>query len=134
MNLGFYFCLMIPSFSNAIESSTIAAQGMKDLTQNTSLNSLNVTYSTPLNVTNSNSTIGSSVFENTDMLYRGFYVFLGVTILVVLYFGIKTYRTKQRPSRSYGLIASRGETIELNPLDSDSEDDFTVFENRKLTS
>lgn len=94
MNLGFYFCLIVSYISCAKlqELSKNVTEALKAGTQNSSLETLNATFSTPLNATSFNSTHGPSIFENTDMLYRGFYVFLGVTTLVVIYFGIKTYR------------------------------------------
>ena len=34
----------------------------------------------------------NSLISNTDMLKRGFYVLIAVGLIVVLYFGIRTYR------------------------------------------
>lgn len=99
-----------------------------------------LTTSLPLNTTltnlKNNATIQDGswlhAMKDTAMLKRGMYVLIAVTLIIVLYFGVKTYRSRSRSTRSYGLLASRGETIELNPLNSDSEDDYTVFEAKKL--
>ncbi|XP_078491874.1 protein FAM174C [Ciona intestinalis] len=66
--------------------------------------------------------------DNYPMLKRGFYVVLVAMSLMMVYMVVKFYRTKKRKTKRYGLLGSKNENIELNALQSDSEDDYTVFE------
>nr|XP_002128204.1 uncharacterized protein LOC100179198 [Ciona intestinalis] len=66
--------------------------------------------------------------NNYPMLKRGFYVMLVAMSLMMVYMVVKYYRTKKRKTKRYGLLGSKNENIELNALQSDSEDDYTVFE------
>lgn len=72
---------------------------------------------------------------NKDMLMRTFYVLLGVTSIVIIYFVIRAWRSKRRysKSRKYGLITSSGADLEMEPLDQDVDDDdeMTMFERHK---
>nr|CAB3262273.1 uncharacterized protein LOC100179198 [Phallusia mammillata] len=78
-------------------------------------------------------TVVSWTKENMGMLKRGFYVLLVLTAIIALYFGVRIYRTRNRKVKKYGLLSSGGgERIGLNPIDSDSEDDYTVFETKTL--
>lgn len=70
---------------------------------------------------------------NTGAMIRGFYVFLGLSLLTIFYFLYKTYRLRngtQPPTqvRKYGVLTKRGDVEMLPlPLDDDDEDD-TVFD------
>ncbi|KAL4227846.1 hypothetical protein ACF0H5_013284 [Mactra antiquata] len=97
------------------------------------------------NVTNVNNTSDNDmkgapgwyqkVVENKGMLMRTFYVLIGVTSIVVIYFVIRAWRTRRRhnKSRKYGLITSSGADLEMEPLDQDNDDDdeMTMFERRR---
>lgn len=92
----------------------------------------------------SNTTIIKQTIDNSDMpkikdnvdsgaMIRGFYVFLGLSLLTIFYFLFKTYRLRngsQPPTqvRKYGVLTRRGDVEMLPlPLDDDDEDD-TVFD------
>ncbi|ELU13339.1 hypothetical protein CAPTEDRAFT_219076 [Capitella teleta] len=73
---------------------------------------------------------------NKLMLMRAFYVLLGVTLIVVVYFAVRTIRWRSRNNRikRYGLLSQNDDRLEMQPLDQDDddEDDMTVFDiNRK---
>ncbi|CAK8680268.1 uncharacterized protein LOC143463550 [Clavelina lepadiformis] len=72
------------------------------------------------------------ISRNSAMLKRAFYVFVAVGAILMVYFGIRLYRSKKRRVKSYGLLHSSGENYELNPLNVDSDDDYTVFEAKSL--
>ncbi|KAL5004075.1 hypothetical protein ScPMuIL_017531 [Solemya velum] len=63
--------------------------------------------------------------ENKDMLMRTFYVLLGVTSIVIVYFAFRAWRLRRRRSKSrkYGLITGRGSDLEMAPLDQDDDED-----------
>jgi len=65
-------------------------------------------------------------------LLRGFYVFLGLSALTMIYFLFRSYRLRHgsQPSttvRKYGITARRSD-MEMRPLELDDEDDDTLFE------
>ncbi|KAK4884572.1 hypothetical protein RN001_000843 [Aquatica leii] len=65
-------------------------------------------------------------------LLRGFYVFLGLSIITVFYFVYRSYRLRHgsQPSttvKKYGITARRSD-MEMRPLELDDEDDDTLFE------
>lgn len=62
-------------------------------------------------------------------LLRSFYVLMGLSGLVALYFLIRAFRLKKPQRRSYGLLANTEDPNEMAILDSDEE---TVFETRNL--
>ncbi|XP_061174077.1 membrane protein FAM174A-like [Saccostrea echinata] len=71
--------------------------------------------------------------ENKGMFMRAFYVLIGITAIVVVYFGVRAWRVrrKRNKSKKYGLITGRGADYEMAPLDADDDDDdedTTVFE------
>jgi len=124
---------MLGCHGNPITTTAVAAVPVimaNNLTTTTTVASSNT------NATSDHTLLDGSPWQNyvnnTGMMKRGMYVLLSFGLIVVLYFGIKTYRTRNRPARTYGLLASRGETIELNPLESDSDEDCTVFEAKSL--
>ncbi|KAH3837724.1 hypothetical protein DPMN_111125 [Dreissena polymorpha] len=110
-------------------------------TSGTSPSTPNSPKTTTNNSTKANTTDQVSVGDNTfmkilnnkGMLYRTFIVLAVVTFIIVLYFGIKYWRTRRRhnKSRKYGLITSSGD-LEMEPLDGDDdEDDNTMFDRTK---
>ncbi|MEE6487578.1 hypothetical protein FKM82_014945 [Ascaphus truei] len=63
-------------------------------------------------------------------LQRAFYVLIGVSLLAVLYFIIRTMRLKKKPQRKkYGLLSDYDENMEMGSLDSDEE---KIFEARNI--
>ncbi|KAB0803966.1 hypothetical protein PPYR_00936 [Photinus pyralis] len=65
-------------------------------------------------------------------LLRGFYVFIGLSAVVVFYFVYRSYRLRngaQAPStvRKYGVTARRSD-LEMRRLELDDDDDDTIFE------
>lgn len=91
-----------------------------------------LTSTVPLNGTTTK-TIFESIKDNKDMLMRAFYVLIGVTAIVMIYFGVRAWRLrrKRNKTKKYGLIAGRGADYEMAPLDADDDDDdedTTVFE------
>ncbi|XP_062614321.1 membrane protein FAM174-like [Saccostrea cucullata] len=86
---------------------------------------------------NGTENVGDGTFfnfkENKGMLMRAFYVLIGLTAIVVVYFGVRAWRVrrKRNKSKKYGLITGRGADYEMAPLDADDDDDdedTTVFE------
>ncbi|KXJ20266.1 membrane protein FAM174 [Exaiptasia diaphana] len=71
--------------------------------------------------------------DNKGLLKRMLYVAIGFSVIVALYFIVKTIRTKARKSKSkkYGMIYSSGD-VEMQPLEDndDEEDDMTVFDRK----
>jgi len=66
-------------------------------------------------------------------LMRAFYVLLGVTAIVIVYFVIRAWRTKKKSkssSRKYGLLNTRDDRMEMRRLeeDVDEEDDNMLFD------
>uniref|UniRef100_A0A1B6DK16 Uncharacterized protein n=1 Tax=Clastoptera arizonana TaxID=38151 RepID=A0A1B6DK16_9HEMI len=61
----------------------------------------------------------------------GFYIFAGLSALIIFYFVIKALRLRRRRSkvRRYGILTSH-EDVELSPLENgdDDDEDSTVFD------
>lgn len=98
---------------------------------------VNTTAVAPLTSTSNDTAKGKTIMEtikdNKDMLMRAFYVLIGVTAIVVIYFGVRAWRLrrKRNKTKKYGLITGRGADYEMAPLDADDDDDdedTTVFE------
>lgn len=98
---------------------------------------VNTTAVAPLTSTSNDTvkekTIMETIKDNKDMLMRAFYVLIGVTAIVVIYFGVRAWRLrrKRNKTKKYGLISGRGADYEMAPLDADDDDDdedTTVFE------
>lgn len=72
------------------------------------------------------------VQNNKGILERTLYVLLVITVIVVLYFLVKTIRLRRRKSktRRYGVLNTNDrDNLEMTPLDQEDEDeDMTVFE------
>eukprot|EP00079_Xenopus_tropicalis_P025899 XP_012819506.1 PREDICTED: uncharacterized membrane protein C19orf24 homolog isoform X1 [Xenopus tropicalis] len=67
---------------------------------------------------------------NVQMVQRAFYVLIGISLLAVLYFIIRTLRLKKKPiKKKYGLLSDYDENMEMGSLDSDEE---KIFEARSL--
>lgn len=69
---------------------------------------------------------------NTGALMRGFYVFVGLSVLVMAYIVFRSFRfnkTRAQMVRKYGVLAHR-QDVEMRPLPLDEEDDedTTVFD------
>lgn len=61
---------------------------------------------------------------------RGFYVFVGLGAIVVMYIVVRTVRLRRKKTtvRKYGILASR-EDVEMTPLGADDdEEDMTLFD------
>jgi len=73
----------------------------------------------------------SDLYEK-GTIKRAFYVLIGITGIVVIYFIVRTVKSRRRRSKSkkYGVISMPGnDDLEMAPLDADDdEDDVTVFE------
>ncbi|XP_044740382.1 uncharacterized protein LOC123301615 [Chrysoperla carnea] len=75
----------------------------------------------------------ANISLTADTFIRGFYVFMGFGIIVLVYMGIKTIRVNQPPTpdttvRKYGIKAKRGD-LEMLPLPlAEDEDDDTLFD------
>lgn len=73
----------------------------------------------------------NSVKANQGMLTRTMYVLIGITAIILLYFGVRMLRLRMRRSKPkrYGVISTRGTDLEMTPLDQeDDEDDSTLFD------
>ncbi|KAF2884235.1 hypothetical protein ILUMI_21927 [Ignelater luminosus] len=65
-------------------------------------------------------------------LLRGFYVFVGLSVVIMMYFIFRSYRLRHgsQPSttvRKYGVTARRSD-MEMRPLELEEDDDDTLFE------
>ncbi|XP_075061843.1 protein FAM174C isoform X2 [Mixophyes fleayi] len=71
-----------------------------------------------------------SFWNNFEMMQRAFYVLIGISLLAVLYFVIRTCSLKKKPQRKkYGLLSDYDENMEMASLDSDEE---KIFEARSI--
>ncbi|XP_053321031.1 protein FAM174C [Spea bombifrons] len=69
-------------------------------------------------------------WNNFQVMQRAFYVLIGVSVLAVLYFVIRTVRLKKKPLRKkYGLLSDYDENMEMGSLDSDEE---KIYEAKSL--
>lgn len=69
-------------------------------------------------------------------LGRGIWVAAGISLLVIMYIGWKTYRQRNKRVpmvRKYGIRARRSD-IEMEPLQSDDEEDETVFDMKNVNN
>ncbi|CAD5122551.1 DgyrCDS10966 [Dimorphilus gyrociliatus] len=60
------------------------------------------------------------------VVWRSFFVFIGLAAIVLIYFGIRAIRLKRKKSRKYGVLTNTD--MELTPLDAEDEDDMTLFD------
>ncbi|KAK1125399.1 hypothetical protein K0M31_005767 [Melipona bicolor] len=75
---------------------------------------------------------GHATSLNAGALKRGFYVFVGLSVLVLAYIMFRSFRlnkTRAQMVRKYGVLAHR-QDVEMRPLPLDEEDDedTTVFD------
>ncbi|CAK9797628.1 hypothetical protein ANTQUA_LOCUS1269 [Anthophora quadrimaculata] len=75
---------------------------------------------------------GHATSLNAGALKRGFYVFVGLSVLVMAYIVFRSFRlskTRAQMVRKYGILAHR-QDVEMRPLPLDEEDDedTTVFD------
>ncbi|XP_005999932.1 protein FAM174C [Latimeria chalumnae] len=81
----------------------------------------------------SNSTLNNNIYSmNKPMIQRALYVVIGATVLGVLYFIMRAFRLKKTQRRKYGLLSNYDDTMEMAHLESDDDDESTVFEARNL--
>lgn len=77
------------------DGSTQRARASTSVAQDTTL-TVNSTAVTPLTSTSNDTvkekTIMETIKDNKDMLMRAFYVLIGVTAIVVIYFGVRAWR------------------------------------------
>ncbi|PSN33862.1 hypothetical protein C0J52_18857 [Blattella germanica] len=69
----------------------------------------------------------------TGAVVRGFYVFVGLGAIVVMYIVVRTIRLKRKKTtiRKYGVLANQ-EDVEMTPLGAEDEDDeSTLFDMTK---
>ncbi|XP_040179639.1 protein FAM174C [Rana temporaria] len=97
------------------------------------VNTTHVTVTTGRPLTTNSSTtshVQLSFFNNYKMLQRAFYVLIGISVLAVLYFVIRTCSMKKKPQRKkYGLLSDYDENMELGSMESDEE---KIFESRNI--
>ncbi|XP_067001999.2 protein FAM174C [Anabrus simplex] len=80
-----------------------------------------------------NDTIGHMPHDaklSPGAVLRGFYVFVGLGAIVVMYIVVRTIRLRRKKTtvRKYGILASR-EDVEMTPLGAEDEDeDTTLFD------
>ncbi|XP_053558770.1 protein FAM174C [Bombina bombina] len=92
-------------------------------------NSTNTT-ATPYTETPKVTVHGKLFGINLDMLQRAFYVLIGVSVLAVFYFIIRTVRLNKKPQRKkYGLLSDYDENMEMGSVESDEE---KIFEARNI--
>lgn len=74
-------------------------------------------------------TIGGHVFDSGTLL-RTSYVFIGVALIVVAYFVVRSLRLRCRKNRKmkYGILATNDDAFEMRHLEEDDEEDATVFD------
>ncbi|KAM9330118.1 protein FAM174C [Gastrophryne carolinensis] len=74
--------------------------------------------------------MSSSFWNNYEMMQRAFYVLIGISVLAVLYFVIRTFSLKKKPQRKkYGLLSDYDENMEMGSMDSDED---KIFESRNI--
>ncbi|KAI5101880.1 hypothetical protein C0J45_9083 [Silurus meridionalis] len=77
----------------------------------------------------------NSLELDSSMIQRALYVLIGITVIGVLYFLVRAVRLKKSstPRKKYGLLANYDDTVEMEQLESD-DDDNTVYEAKSLRS
>ncbi|KAM3938931.1 protein FAM174C [Leptodactylus fuscus] len=119
MEMWCYSCLLM--FTIPLAAS---AEGPENVTH--------IEITSPTVSINSSSTKPTqlSFWGNFEVMQRAFYVLIGISVLAVLYFVIRTCSLKKKPQRKkYGLLSDYDETMELGSMDSDEE---KIFESRSL--
>ncbi|KAJ9575884.1 hypothetical protein L9F63_007250 [Diploptera punctata] len=88
--------------------------------------------STSVNTNKDNKFIGNRNI-GTGAVIRGFYVFVGLGAIVVMYIVVRTIRLKRKKTtvRKYGVLTNR-EDVEMTPLGAeDEEEESTLFDMTK---
>uniref|UniRef100_A0A1A8KRY8 Chromosome 19 open reading frame 24 n=1 Tax=Nothobranchius kuhntae TaxID=321403 RepID=A0A1A8KRY8_NOTKU len=68
---------------------------------------------------------------NSSMIQRALFVLIGITMIGVLYFLIRTVRMKKPSQRKkYGLLSNYDDSVEMEAVE--SEEDDTLYEARSL--
>ncbi|KAM4810229.1 protein FAM174C [Rhinophrynus dorsalis] len=97
------------------------------------VDSMNITNSTDSPQTATIATkhyVQDTIFgANIEMIHRAFYVLIGISVLAVLYFVIRTVRLRKPPRKKYGLLSDYDENMEMGSMDSDEE---KIFEARNI--
>ncbi|KAJ8925310.1 hypothetical protein NQ315_009140 [Exocentrus adspersus] len=127
----------IPQINNI---ASVKKQTKKeDVASVSSVNAKSVTP-TKASVNDSNMKIGTNTNQNTEIesgaLMRGIFVFVGITMLFIMYIAYKTYRRKNNNVviKKYG-VRTRKSDIEMEPLPLDEDDeDETVFDLGNINS
>uniref|UniRef100_A0A2R5LLI2 Putative secreted protein n=1 Tax=Ornithodoros turicata TaxID=34597 RepID=A0A2R5LLI2_9ACAR len=77
----------------------------------------------------------TNINQPNGVIMRAFCVIAGVMLLVVIFFVVRTVRSRRRrtKTRKYGIIATRSAELELQPLDHDDDDEeeTTLFDANK---
>ncbi|CAB3363437.1 Hypothetical predicted protein [Cloeon dipterum] len=90
---------------------------------------LNATLSKEQNSTSAVTPVGPGGKVNPGSLLRGFYVFLGLSIIVMMYFIVRALRLNQTKARvhKYGVISDRDD-LEMAHLEADDDENEVLFE------
>ncbi|KAK0076662.1 hypothetical protein PV325_005039 [Microctonus aethiopoides] len=153
--------LIVPTFStNDVTNSHVSKPNTKQSTTNDTLlipQSSNVTIDnhthdknikgsdTAAKIPNKNITAKVTDVKNphnhspeldSGAITRAFYVFIGLSVIIVSYMVFRSFRLRNSPAqmvRKYGVLAHK-QDIEMRPLplDDDDDDDTTVFDASKL--
>lgn len=94
--------------------------------------STEIKSTSPVNSDKGNKYIGNKNI-GTGAVIRGFYVFVGLGAIVVMYIVVRTIRLKRKKTtvRKYGVLANR-EDVEMTPLGAeDDEEESTLFDMTK---
>lgn len=87
---------------------------------------------------NSSTATGNSTMSNESLngstIQRALYVLIGITVIGVLYFLVRAVRVKKAtaPRKKYGLLKNYDDSVEMAHIESDEEDDTTLYEARAL--
>ncbi|XP_064808547.1 protein FAM174C-like [Oncorhynchus masou masou] len=117
--------------------STIAEEStMSPTSITTTINTKHITNSSANNTTSKNNHRNFFNAFNVDnsMIQRTLYVLIGITTIGVLYFLVRAVRLKKTTTsrKKYGLLSNYDDSVEMAALESDEEEDDTVYEARSL--
>ncbi|XP_021415019.1 protein FAM174C [Oncorhynchus mykiss] len=119
------------AISTIAEESTISPTGIT-----TAINTKHITNSSANNTTSKNNHRNFFNAFNVDnsMIQRTLYVLIGITTIGVLYFLVRAVRLKKTTTsrKKYGLLSNYDDSVEMAALESDEEEDDTVYEARSL--
>uniref|UniRef100_A0A8C7CSW6 Si:ch211-262i1.6 n=1 Tax=Oncorhynchus kisutch TaxID=8019 RepID=A0A8C7CSW6_ONCKI len=119
------------AISTIAEESTVSPTGIT-----TTINTKHITNSSANNTTSKNNHRNFFNAFNVDnsMIQRTLYVLIGITTIGVLYFLVRAVRLKKTTTsrKKYGLLSNYDDSVEMAALESDEEEDDTVYEARSL--